>query len=255
MWGTMNGWVLPSHSAVGGPLYPPFGGSGRGESPIRGIAPRDAECLLGLVSITVLMADDHPVVREGMRAMISKEQDLMLLAEAHDGEQAVSLYEQHRPDVVIMDLRMPRMDGIAAIKGILSAHPDARVLALTSYDGDADIFRALEAGARGYLIKDMLGAELVRSIRAAAAGERVIPTEVAGRLAEFTPRADLSPREIEVLRLTAKGLRNRDIARVIARTEETVKAHLKNIMAKLGAADRTEAVMLALRRGIIHLED
>jgi DNA-binding NarL/FixJ family response regulator len=201
------------------------------------------------------MADDHPVVREGMRAMIANEPDLNLVAVAHDGAEAVSLYDSHRPDVVIMDLRMPNMDGLAAIRGIISTHPEARVLALTSYDGDADIFRALEAGARGYLIKDMIGAELVGAIRAAAAGERVIPTEVAGRLAEFTPRADLSPREVEVLRLTAKGLRNRDIAKVIGRTEETVKAHLKNIMAKLGAADRTEAVMLALRRGIIHLDD
>jgi DNA-binding NarL/FixJ family response regulator len=126
---------------------------------------------------------------------------------------------------------------------------------LTSYDGDADIFRALQAGARGYLIKDMMGADLVNAIRSAAAGERVIPADVAGRLAEFTPREDLSARELEVLRLTAKGLRNRDIARVIDRTEETVKAHLKNIMAKLGASDRTEAVMLGLRRGIIHLDD
>jgi DNA-binding NarL/FixJ family response regulator len=211
--------------------------------------------LLQFVSISVLMADDHPVVREGMRAMIAKEQDMTLVAEAHDGAQAVSLYDQHHPDVVIMDLRMPQMDGIAAIRGILAAHPDARVLALTSYDGDADIFRALEAGARGYLIKDMLGAELVGAIRSAAAGDRVIPGEVAGRLAEFTPREDLSVREVEILRLTAKGLRNRDIARVIGRTEETVKAHLKHIMAKLGATDRTEAVMLGLRRGIIHLED
>lgn len=187
--------------------------------------------------------------------MIASEQDMTLVAEAHDGAEAVSLYEQHLPDVVVMDLRMPRMDGIAAIRAIMSAHPDAHVLALTSYDGDADIFRALEAGARGYLIKDMLGAELVRAIRTAAGGERVIPVPVAGRLAEFTPRADLSTREVEVLRLTAKGLRNRDIARVIARKEETVKAHLKNIMAKLGATDRTEAVMLALQRGIIHLDD
>lgn len=187
--------------------------------------------------------------------MIASEHDMTLVAEANDGAEAVSLFEQHRPDVVLMDLRMPRMDGIAAIRGIVTAHPNARVLALTSYDGDADIFRALGAGACGYLIKDMLGAELVRAIRTAAAGERVIPPEVAGRLAQFTPRSDLTARELDVLRLAAKGLRNRDIARVIGRTDETVKAHLKNIMAKLGAADRTEAVMLALQRGIIHLED
>jgi len=207
------------------------------------------------VSITVLMADDHPVVREGIRAMIAKERDLELVAEAHDGAEAVSLYEELRPDVVIMDLRMPRMDGIAAIRGIVSAHPEARVLALTSYDGDADIFRALNAGARGYLIKDMIGADLVGAIRTAASGERVIPDGVAGRLAEFTPRADLTEREVEVLRLAAKGLSNREIGRVIGRTEETAKAHLKNIMAKLEAADRTEAVTRALQRGIIHLDD
>jgi DNA-binding NarL/FixJ family response regulator len=207
------------------------------------------------VSISVLIADDHPVVREGIRAMIAGQKDMTVVAEANDGEQAVAQYEAHRPDIVLMDLRMPRMDGIAAIRGIMKTHPDARVLALTSYDGDADIFRALDAGARGYLVKDCIGADLVRAIRNAAAGAQVIPPAVASRLAEFTPRADLSAREVEVLTLTAKGLRNRDIARVIGRTEETVKAHLKKIMSKLGAADRTEAVMLALRRGVIHLED
>jgi DNA-binding NarL/FixJ family response regulator len=205
--------------------------------------------------INVLMADDHPIVREGMRAMIAQEDDMTLVAVAHDGEEAVSLYQEHHPDVVIMDLRMPHMDGIAAIRRIVGADPDARVLALTSYDGDADIYRALDAGARGYLSKDMIGPQLLNAIRAAAAGERIIPPEIASRLAEFTPREALSPREVEVLRLTAKGLRNRDIARVIDRTDETVKAHLKNIMAKLGADDRTEAVMLGLRRGIIHLDD
>jgi DNA-binding NarL/FixJ family response regulator len=207
------------------------------------------------MSITVLMADDHPIVREGIRAMIANEPDLELVATAADGTEAQSLYAKHLSDVVLMDLRMPGTDGIAAIRGIVAAHPRAKVLALTTYEGDADIFRALAAGARGYLIKDMLGDELIRAIRRIAAGERVIPGEVAGRLAEFTPRMDLSEREIEVLRFTAKGLRNRDIARVIGRTEETVKAHLKNIMGKLGATDRTGAVLTALRRGMIHLDD
>jgi len=207
------------------------------------------------VSIKVLTADDHPVVRAGIRAMIANEDDMRVVAEAHDGAEALSLYEEHDPDVVLMDLRMPRMSGIAAIHKLVGAHPNARVLALTSYDGDADIFRALDAGAAGYLIKDTLGAELVGAIRKAAAGERVIPPDVAGRLAEFTPRVDLTPREMEVLKLTAKGLRNRDIARIIGRTEETVKAHLRNIMTKLGAADRTEAVTLALQRGMIHVGD
>ena len=211
-------------------------------------------CFQG-VSIRVLTADDHPVVRTGIRAMIGNEPDMCVVAEAADGAEAVALYEQHQPDVVLMDLRMPRLGGVESIRAIVTAYREARVVALTSYEGDADIYRALEAGACGYLIKDMLGTEVVGAIRVAASGKRVIPPSVAGRLVEFTPRVDLTPREIEVLRLAAKGLRNKDIARVIGRTEETVKVHLKHLMAKLGVADRTEAVTLALQRGIIHLDE
>jgi two-component system, NarL family, response regulator len=207
------------------------------------------------MSIRVLIADDHPVVRTGLRAMITNEADMSVIAEALDGVEAIALYDQHRPAVVLMDLRMPRMDGVAAARAITGAHPDARVVVLTTYEGDADIYRALDAGACGYLIKDMLGSEVVSAIRLAAAGKRVIPANVASRLAEFTPRVDLTPRELEVLRLAAKGLRNRDIARVIGRTEETVKVHLKHVMTKLEAEDRTEAVTVALQRGIIHLDD
>jgi DNA-binding NarL/FixJ family response regulator len=207
------------------------------------------------MTIRVLVADDHPVVRAGIRAMIANEPDMTVVAEASDGADAVALYAVHQPDVVLMDLRMPRLDGVAAARQILATHPAARIVALTSYEGDADIYRALDAGACGYLIKDMLGTEVIGAVRTAAAGRRVIPPDVAGRLAEFTPRVDLTAREVEVLRLAAKGLRNRDIARVIGRTEETVKVHLKHVMAKLDVEDRTEAVTLALQRGIIHLED
>ncbi|MFL5574481.1 MAG: response regulator [Gemmatimonadaceae bacterium] len=207
------------------------------------------------VTIRVLAADDHPVVRAGVRAMIANEPDMTVVAEAGNGAEAVALYEAHRPDVVLMDLRMPGLDGVAAARAILATDPAARIVALTSYEGDADIYRALDAGACGYLIKDMLGTEVVGAVRTAAAGKRVIPPDVAGRLAEFTPRVDLTGREVEVLRLAAKGLRNRDIARVIGRTEETVKVHLKHVMAKLGVEDRTEAVTLAVQRGIIHLDD
>ena len=207
------------------------------------------------MTIRVLAVDDHPVVRTGIRAMIANESDMSIVAEGSDGGEAVALYDTERPDVVLMDLRMPKMDGIAAIRAILEAHPDARIIALTSYDGDADIYRALDAGACGYLIKDMLGTQVVNAVRAAADGKRVIPAEVAGRLAEFTPRLDLTPRELEVLRLTAKGLGNRDIARIIGRSEETAKVHLKHVMAKLGVSGRTEAVTLAIQRGIIHLDD
>jgi two-component system, NarL family, response regulator len=221
----------------------------------RGIAEPEPGALSSGVTIRVLTVDDHPVVRTGIRAMIANEPDMAVVAEASDGTEAVALYEAHQPDVVLMDLRMPRMDGVAATREILAAHPKARVVALTSYDGDADIYRALGAGACGYLIKDMLGTEVIDAVRTAAAGKRVIPAEVAGRLAEFTPRVDLTAREVEVLRLAAKGLRNRAIAKVIGRTEETVKVHLKHVMAKLGVEDRTEAVTLALQRGIIHLDD
>jgi DNA-binding NarL/FixJ family response regulator len=207
------------------------------------------------MTIRVLTADDHPVVRAGIAAMLANEADLQLIGEASDGRDAAERYERDRPDVVLMDLRMPRCDGVTAIRTIIAAHPDARIVALTTYDGDADIHRALDAGACGYLIKDMLGVQLVSAIRAAAYGRRVIPPEVAGRLAEFVPRVDLTAREVEVLRLVAKGLRNRDIARVLERTEETIKVHVKHVMEKLGVADRTEAVTIALQRGIIHLDD
>jgi DNA-binding NarL/FixJ family response regulator len=153
-----------------------------------------------------------------------------------------------------MDLRMPDMDGVSAIEAIRAEFPDAHILALTTYEGDVDIHRALEAGARGYLIKDMLLTDVLSAIRAVHRGERVIPMAVAAKLAEFTPRTDLTAREVEVLQLVARGLSNRDVAGVIGRTDETVKVHLKNIFAKLGVADRTEAVTLAYSRGILHLE-
>ena len=207
------------------------------------------------MTIRVLTVDDHPVVRTGIGAMIANEQDMMVVAEAGDGAAAIEAYLTHRPDVVLMDLRMPNKDGVEAIRAIVDHNADARIVALTSYDGDADIYRALDAGACGYLIKDMLGDELIRAVRTAAAGKRIIPPVVAGRLAEFTPRIDLTEREVEVLRLVGKGLRNKEIARVIGRTEETVKVHLKHVMQKLGVDDRTEAVTVALQRGIIHLDD
>jgi two-component system NarL family response regulator len=207
------------------------------------------------VSIRVLTADDHPVMRTGIKATVAHDADMTVVAEAADGAAAIAMYEEHHPDVVLMDLRMPGVDGVEAIRAIVGAHPDARVVALTSYEGDADIYRALDAGACGYLVKDMVADDVVSAIRKAAAGKRVIPPSVAERLAEFTPRTDLTPREVEVLRLAAKGLRSRDIARAIVRTEGTVKMHLKHIMTKLDVEDRTEAVIVALQRGIIHLDD
>jgi len=206
------------------------------------------------MTIRILVADDHPVVRAGIIALIANEPDMTVVGEAADGAEALTLYNSLLPDVALMDLRMPVMDGISSIVSIVTAHPKARILALTTYDGDVDIYRALDSAACGYLIKDMLGRELVQAIRVAASGKRVIPPAVASRLAEFTPRVDLTDREVEVLRFAAKGLRNKEIARVIGRTEGTVKVHLKHLMAKLGVDDRTEAVTLGLQRGIIHLD-
>jgi len=204
--------------------------------------------------IRVLVADDHPVVRTGLAAVIVEQSDLELVAQAENGERAVALFREHRPDVVLMDLRMPVMDGVEAIRTITGEFPTARILALTTYEGDADIRRALEAGARGYLLKDMLLTEVISAVRAVRRGERVIPIAVATRLAEFPERSELSEREIEVIQLVARGLSNKEVARAIGRTDETVKIHLKNIFAKLDVADRTEAVTVALTRGLIHLD-
>jgi len=205
--------------------------------------------------IRVLVVDDHPVVRTGLAAVISLEPDFELVGEAEDGARAVAMVREQRPDVVLMDLRMPRMDGVTAIRVITKDFPQVRVLALTTYDGDVSIHRALEAGARGYLLKDMLLTEVVTAIRAVYRGERVIPAPVAARLAEFTPRADLTEREVEVMQFVARGLSNREIAAAIGRSDETVKLHLKNIFTKLGVGDRTEAVTLAISRGILDVGD
>jgi len=204
--------------------------------------------------IRVLIVDDHPVVRTGLAAVIAQEPDLELVAEAENGARAVALFRDHQPDVVLMDLRMPAMDGVEAIRTITADYPAARILALTTYEGDGDIRRALEAGACGYLLKDMLLTEVITAVRAVHRGERVIPTVVAVRLAEHPPGSDLTERELEVLTLVAHGLANKDVAGVIGRTDETVKVHLKNIFAKLRVSDRTEAVTVALARGLIHLD-
>jgi DNA-binding NarL/FixJ family response regulator len=204
--------------------------------------------------IRVLVADDHPVVRTGLAAVIAQEPDLELVAEAENGVRAVALFRDHQPDVVLMDLRMPAMDGVEAIRSITADYPAARILALTTYEGDGDIRRALEAGACGYLLKDMLLTEVITAVRAVHRGERVIPTVVAVRLAEHPPDSDLTARELEVLTLVARGLANKDVAGAIGRTDETVKVHLKNIFAKLRVSDRTEAVTVALARGLIHLD-
>ena len=202
----------------------------------------------------VMVVDDHPVVRTGLAAVIAQQPDLVLVGEGESGERAVALYREQRPDIVLMDLRMPGVGGVEAIRKITAEFPEARILALTTYEGDADIRRALGAGARGYLLKDMLLSDVITAIRAVLRGERVIPTGVATRLAEYSERSDLTERELEVLQLVARGLSNKEVAKAIGRMEETVKIHLKNIFAKLDVSDRTEAVTVGLTRGLIHLD-
>jgi DNA-binding NarL/FixJ family response regulator len=204
--------------------------------------------------ITILTADDHPLIRDGLGAVLRAESGLQVVAEAANGEEAIEAYERLRPDIVLMDLRMPVMDGLSATRAILAEDPDARIIVLTTYDGDEDIHRALAAGARGYLLKDMMRTELLNVIRAVHRGQRGIPAPVAARLAEHTPRIGLTPRELEVLDLVAHGLTNAQVAERIGRTEGTVKVHLKNILQKLEVKDRTEAVTTALRRGFIRLD-
>jgi DNA-binding NarL/FixJ family response regulator len=205
-------------------------------------------------TITILTADDHPLIRDGLAAVLRNESGLRVVAEAANGEEAIEAYARLHPDIVLMDLRMPVMDGLTATRAILADDPNARIIVLTTYDGDEDIHRALSAGARGYLLKDMMRTDLLGVIRAVHRGQRGIPAPVAARLAEHTPRIGLTPREIEVLRLVADGLSNAQIADRIGRTEGTVKVHLKNILQKLDVRDRTEAVTTALRRGFIRLD-
>ena len=204
-------------------------------------------------AIRVMTVDDHPIFRDGLAALLSFYKDFELVAEAADGAQAVQLFRIHRPDVTLMDLSMPVMGGAQATETITSEFPDARIVALTTYEGDADIHRALRAGARGYLLKDALRNQIADAIRAVHRGGRVVPATVAQKLAEYTPRIELTERELEVLSLMAQGQSNKEIADSIGRTEATMKVHVLHILSKLSVDDRTAAVTVALKRGMIHL--
>ena len=203
--------------------------------------------------IRIMTVDDHPIYRGGLASLIGAYADMQLVAEAENGREAVVKFREHRPDVTLMDLSMPVMGGVEAISLIMAEFPGARIIALTTWDGDADIHRALEAGARGYLLKDVVSEEVADAVRQVHRGGRSIPTEVAERLAAFTPRIDLTAREVEVLTYMARGLSNKEIGALVGRTEGTIKVHVLHILQKLDAADRTEAVTIGLQRGIIHL--
>ena len=203
--------------------------------------------------IKLLVADDHNIVRSGLTALINSESDMTVVAEATTGQQAVDLFKQHRPAVTLMDLRMPVLGGVDAIIAIRKEFPAARIIVLTTYDGDEDIYRALQAGASGYLLKGMLAEELLEAIRAVHAGLRRIPAAVAERLAVRMGGPGLTSRELDVLALIVKGNSNKEIAATLSISEATVKTHINNILSKLGASDRTQAATMALQRGIIHL--
>ena len=203
--------------------------------------------------IRVFSVDDHPLLREGIAALVSNQPDMTLVATAATGAEAILLFKQHVPDVTLLDLRLPDTSGIDILIAIRSEFPEARVIILTTFEGDVEIHRALQAGARGYLLKNMPPSELLDVIRQVHAGKKRIPPEIASQLAEHMSDESLTEREIEVLRQVADGNKNREIARKLFISEETVKVHIKHIMEKLGATDRTQAVAIGVRRGIIHL--
>jgi len=204
-------------------------------------------------TIRVLCVDDHPLVRKGIASLISTEADMVLAGEASTGHEAMELFRRFEPDVTLMDLRLPDLDGVTLTRMIREEFPEARILALTSYDGDQDIYAAIEAGVRGYLLKEVVHTEVLRAIRAVHAGKRVLPPDVLERLSEHFPQIALTPREVEVLAFVAQGFANKDIASRLGTASGTIKMHVQNILGKLGASDRTHAVTIAIQRGILHV--
>lgn len=205
------------------------------------------------VLIRILTADDHPLLREGIATLVNAEADMKLVAEASSGREAVKMFQLHRPDVTLMDLQMPDMSGTEAIAQIRGEFPDARIIVLTTYTGDAQVLKALKAGARAYLLKNDVPLELLETIRSVHAGHKRIPPQIAAELAEHAGDDPLSPREIDVLRLIAAGNSNKLIADQLSISEATAKSHVASILSKLGANDRAHALAIAMKRGIISL--
>jgi DNA-binding NarL/FixJ family response regulator len=204
-------------------------------------------------AIRLLIVDDHPAFRAGLVALVADQADMQVIAECGDGQTAIELYRRKRPDVVLMDLRLPVLSGVEAIIGIRKEFPDARVIVVTTYDLDEDIYRAMQSGAKSYLMKDMSKNEIIGTIRAVNLGQEKLPSSVSDRLAERRRRQDLTLREVEVLQLLVKGRSNKEIASALSIAEDTVKSHLKTLFAKLGVQDRTAAAINAIQHGIVRL--
>jgi two-component system NarL family response regulator len=203
--------------------------------------------------IRVILADDHPVVRDGLVAIVNQQPDMQVVAEASDGEEALALFDLHLPDVMVLDLRMPKRDGVAVVQNVMERHPKARLLIMTTFDGDEDIFRSLSQGAKGYLLKDAPRTEILTAIRAVSQDRPYTSTTVAAKALQRMAKPSLTQRELSVLQEIAQGRSNKDIARRLSITEGTAKTHVKSILTKLDAISRTEAVAIAHKRGLIHL--
>jgi two-component system NarL family response regulator len=203
--------------------------------------------------IRVLIADDHSIVRQGLATIISRDPEMTVIAQAEDGQQAINLFREYQPDVTLMDLRMPQVGGVAAITAICAEFKSARIIVLTTYDSDEDIYRGLQAGAKGYLLKETKPNELMNAIRTIHRGQQYIPSEVGAKLVQRMSNPELSERELEVLRSMAQGMSNLDIATALSIGESTVKSHVNRILSKLGVNDRTQAVIVAVKRGIVSL--
>jgi two-component system NarL family response regulator len=204
-------------------------------------------------TIRVLIVDDHSIVRQGLATIINRDPEMTVIAQAEDGQQAIACFGEYQPDVTLMDLRMPQMGGVEAITAICAQFKPARIIVLTTYDGDEDIYRGLQAGAKGYLLKDTKPKELLNAIRMINRGQQYIPPEVGAKLVQRMSNPELSDRELEVLRLIGQGMSNLDIATALTIGESTVKSHVNRILSKLGVSDRTQAVIIAVKRGIVSL--
>lgn len=204
-------------------------------------------------AIRILIVDDHAIVRRGLATIIDRDPEMMVIAQAEDGQQAIALFREYQPDVTLMDLRMPQMEGVEAITAICAEFKHARLIVLTTYDGDEDIYRGLHAGAQGYLLKDAKADELLTAIRIVHSGQKYVPQAVGAKLLQRMSNPELSERELMVLRLMAQGMSNVEIATALSISESTVKSHVNRLLSKLGVNDRTQAVIVAVKRGLVSL--